>query len=321
MKLSREVKTGIIVLGGILLFILGFSYLKSSSIFDDTKTFHVVYDHVGGLQTGTVVSINGFGVGKVTNIRFKDRSGKLLITFSVDSKFEFSKNSPAELFDTGIIGGKGIQIQPVFDNSPMASSGDTLIGTIKPGLTALVQEKLTPLQMKVEGALSNADSLLVNVNDILDEPTKDKLQRSIAGLNQLVYTFQQSANSLNELIANNQQKLDSSINNVNTITQNFSEISSSLKEANIEESMRKFGETVNSLNSLLAKIESGEGSLGKMANNEELYDNLSNASRELDLLLQDFRLNPKRYVSVSVFGKKQKDYTLPVQDPAAQSNN
>lgn len=317
MKLSREVKTGIIVLGGILLFILGFSYLKSSSIFDNTKTFYVVYDHVGGLQTGTTVSINGFGVGKVTNINFKDSSGKLLITFSVDSKFEFSKNSTAELFDTGIIGGKGIQIKPVFDEAPLAKSGDTLKGAIKPGLTALVQEKLTPLQMKVEGAVSNADSLLVNVNEILDDSTKEQLQQSIAGLNQLVYSFQKSANALNALMANNQEKLDSSINNVNKITQNFSEISTALKDANLEGTMTKFGETVNNLNNLLAKIENGEGSLGKMANNEELYNNLSNASRELDLLLQDFRLNPKRYVNVSVFGKKQKEYSLPENDPAS----
>ncbi|NKI31994.1 MlaD family protein [Croceivirga thetidis] len=316
MKLSREVKTGIIVLGGILLFILGFSYLKSSSLFDNTKTFYVVYDHVGGLQTGTVVSINGFGVGKVTNMGFKDSSGKLLITLAVDSKFEFSKNSPAELFDTGIIGGKGIQIQPVFDGAPMAKSGDTLNGTIKQGLTELVQEKLTPLQMKVEGAVTNADSLLGNFNDILDDPTKRSLQNSIAGLNQLVYSLQKSANAFNSLIADNQEKLDSSLNNVNTITQNFSEISSALKEANLEETMKKFGETVDNLNGLLAKIENGEGSLGKMANNEELYNNLSNASRELDLLLQDFRLNPKRYVNVSVFGKKQKEYTLPENDPA-----
>ena len=316
MKLSREVKTGIIVLGGILLFILGFSYLKSTSIFDNTKTFYVVYDQVGGLQTGTVVSINGFGVGKVTNIGFKDASGKLLVTFTVDNQFEFSKNSPAELFDTGIIGGKGIQIHPVFDEAGMAQSGDTLKSSIKPGLTALVQEKLAPLQMKVEGAVSNADSLLVNFNEVFDDPTKQQLRQSIAGLNSLVYTFQKSAGALNKLMANNQEKLDSSINNVNEITQNFSEISNSLKQANLEETLQKFGQTVDNLNNLLTKIESGEGSLGKMANNEELYNNLSNASRELDLLLQDFRLNPKRYVNVSVFGKKQKDYTLPENDPA-----
>ena len=135
MKLSREIKTGIIVIGGILLFILGFSYLKSNPIFNDSKVYYAVYDHIGGLQTGTQVSINGFSVGKVNDIRFKDVSGKLVVTFTVDKSFDFSENSIAELYDTGIIGGKGIQIIPVFDGASMAKSGDTLIAQIRPGIT------------------------------------------------------------------------------------------------------------------------------------------------------------------------------------------
>ncbi|MEL6976403.1 MAG: MlaD family protein, partial [Bacteroidota bacterium] len=171
MKLTREIKTGIIVLTGIVALVFGLSYLKSSPFFEDSKTFYAVYNHVGGLQAGTQVTINGFKVGNVTNIRFKDDSGKLLVTFSINNDFEFSKSSKAELYDTGIIGGKGIQINPVFDGSPIAQSGDTLVSETKPGITELVQQKLTPLQMKVEGAVSHADTLLMNVNSILDEPT------------------------------------------------------------------------------------------------------------------------------------------------------
>ena len=185
MKLSREVKTGIIVVAGIIAFIFGLSYLKSSPLFENNKTFYAVYDNVGGLQPGTQVSINGYNVGNVTSIKFKDSSGKLLVTISINNEFEFSENSVAELFDTGIIGGKGVQIVPVFDQAPMAKSGDTLKSQIKPGLTELVQQKLTPLQMKVEGAVSHADSLLMNVNQILDDPTKNKLQETIVSLNEL----------------------------------------------------------------------------------------------------------------------------------------
>ncbi|WP_150452638.1 MlaD family protein, partial [Arenibacter lacus] len=163
MKISREVKTGIIVIGGILLFILGFSYLKSTPLFDNSKTFYSVYPNVGGLQAGTQVTINGFSVGKVNDIRFNDEQGNLLVTFTVSNNFSFSKNSVAELYDTGIIGGKGIQIKPVFDGSAIAVSGDTLQSSNRPGLTELVQQRLTPLQLKVEDAISNADSLLMNV--------------------------------------------------------------------------------------------------------------------------------------------------------------
>lgn len=221
MKLSREVKTGIIVIGGILLFILGFSYLKATPLFDNSKTFYAIYDDVGGLQPGTQVSINGFSVGKINDIRFKDKSGKLLVTFSVDSSFEFSKNSVAELYDTGIIGGKGIQIIPVFDDAVLAKSGDTLVTNTKPGLTDLVQQNLAPLQNKVEGAISNADSLLVNFNDILDVKTKKDLQSSISGLNDLIKSFKVTTNSLNSLMANNKEELEGSLSNIKKNNRRF----------------------------------------------------------------------------------------------------
>ncbi len=321
MKLSREVKTGILVLLGILAVIFGFSYLKSSSIFDNSSTFYAVYDNVGGLQTGTQVSINGLVVGNVSSIKFKNNQFKSIVTFSVKEGYEFSKNSLAEIYDTGIIGGKGVQIVPVFDGASMAQSGDTLQSSIKPGITELVQEKLTPLQLKVEGAVSNADSLLMNVNDVLDARTKLELQQSIVGLNKLVSSFQTSANTLNQVLVNNKEELDSSLKNINTITTNFAKLSKELAETDLAGTITSLQSTVDNINLMLSKIEKGEGSLGKLAKNEELYNNLSSASRELDLLLQDFRLNPKRYVNVSVFGKKQKDYELPEDDPAATKQN
>ena len=318
MKLSREVKTGIIVLAGIVALIFGLGYLKSSSFFENNKTFYAVYDHVGGLQPGTQVSINGFSVGNVNDIRFKDSSGKLLVTFSVSNDFDFSKNSIAELYDTGIIGGKGLQINPVFDGAPNAQSGDTLNSNIKPGVTELVQQKLTPLQMKVEGAFSNADSLLMNVNEILDDPTKKEMKQAIAGLNELVHAFKGSADKINVLLENNKEQLDSSLKNVDNITSNFSKLSDSLATVDLAGTLTNFQTTVEKLNGILIKIEQGEGSLGKLHKDDALYNNLAEASRELDLLLQDFRLNPKRYVNVSVFGKKQKEYELPENDPASQ---
>lgn len=321
MKLTREAKTGIIIVAGIVAFIFGLSYLKSSPLFDNNKTFYAVYDNVGGLQSGTQVSINGYNVGNVTGINFKDSSGKLVVTFSVSNEFDFSKNSVAELFDTGIIGGKSIQIIPVFDQAELAKSGDTLQSKIKPGITELVQQKLTPLQMKVEGAVSNADSLLMNFNEILDDPTKRELKETIVALNQLVKSFKGSADNLNVLMENNKQQLDSSLKNVSTITSNFAQLSDSLVNADLAGTLANFQTTVGRLNGILEKIEKGEGSLGKLHKDDALYNNLAEASRELDLLLQDFRLNPKRYVNVSVFGKKQKDYTLPENDPAEQNQN
>ncbi len=307
-------------MGGTLLFILGFSYLKSTPLFDNSKIFYAVYNHVGGLQTGTQVTINGYNVGTVNDIRFKDASGNLLVTFSVSNDFAFSKNSKAELYDTGIIGGKGIQIRPVFDGAPNAQSGDTLVTNIRPGLTELVQQKLTPLQQKIEGAFTNADTLIMNVNHVLDAKTKNELRESIAGLNGLMGSLQGSAGVLNDLLQKNQGKLDSSLTNFMALSSNFVQLSDSLNNVGLGRTMASLESTVANLDKILAKIEKGDGSMGKFMKDEELYDNLNNASRELDLLLQDFRLNPKRYVSLSVFGKKQKDYTLPDNDPVDKNS-
>ena len=321
MKLSREIKTGIIVIGGILLFILGFSYLKSTPLFDNSKTLYAVYDHVGGLQPGTQVSINGFNVGSVNDIRFKDASGKLIVTFSVNNNFSFSRNSKAELYDTGIIGGKGIQIKPVFDDAPSAKSGDTLITNTRPGLTDLLQQKLTPLQLKVEDAFTNADSLLMNVNQILDTKAKRDLQESLSGLNSTISSFKRSADILSIILSDNQSKLDSSMTNFQKLTYNFASLSDSLNNAGLGRTLASLESTVANLDKVLAGIERGDGTLGKLMQDEQLYANLNNASKELDLLLQDFRLNPKRYVNVSVFGKKQKDYTVPEDDPAEKTED
>lgn len=320
MKLSREIKTGIIVIGGILLFILGFSYLKSSPLFEDGKTLYAVYKDVGGLQVGTPVTINGFAVGTVSDIKFKDDGGHLVVTLSIKSDFTFSKNSPAELYDTGIIGGKGIQIKPVFDGAEIAMSRDTLPSRTQLGLTQLVQKQLTPLQQKIEGAVMNADSLLMNVNQVLDNKAKNDLRETLSGLNTTVASFKQSAAVLNRILTTNEVTLEGSLKNFEALTSNFAKLSDSLNNAGLGRTLGRLESTMIDLSNLMAKIEQGEGTMGKLMKDEALYANLNNASRELDLLLQDFRLNPKRYVNVSVFGKKQKEYELPEDDPAAKMN-
>ncbi|PIB38774.1 MlaD family protein [Maribacter sp. 4G9] len=318
MKLSREIKTGIIVIGGILLFILGFSYLKSTPLFDNSKTLYAVYPDVGGLQAGTAVSINGFGVGKVNDIKFKDAQGNLVVTFTVSSDFKFSKNSTVELYDTGIIGGKGLQITPVFDGAETVKSGDTLATETRPGLTELAQEKLTPLFRKFESAVSDADSVLISVNEVLDSKTKKDLQTAINGLSNLMASLNGSAKVLNDILANNEKKLDSSLTNFETLTYNFAKLSDTLNNAGLGRTFANLETTMSNLDKVISKIERGDGTLGKLMNDKELYSNLTDASKELDLLLQDFRLNPKRYVNVSVFGKKQKEYEVPEDDPAAK---
>ena len=185
MKISKEIKVAILVLSGILLFIFGFNYLKGQNILGSSRTFYAVYDNVEGLAASTPVNINGLPVGKVIEIGFKgDGSGKLLVKLLVDSEFQFSKNSKAELYETGLIGGKAIAIIPAFDGAENAINESYLDGGVKAGLSELVNQKLTPLQDKLGNMLESADALLKNMNTLLDEETKTSLKSSISGLNE-----------------------------------------------------------------------------------------------------------------------------------------
>jgi phospholipid/cholesterol/gamma-HCH transport system substrate-binding protein len=300
--------------------IFGYSFLKSNSLFSDDITIYAVYKDVGGLQTGTAVSINGKNVGSVNTIKFKDATGNLLVTFTVNRDLNFSKNSSVELYDTGLIGGKGLRINPIFDGTPIASE-DTLQTTTKASLSEVADQKLSPILEKFESALTDADSVMLNVNAVLDKKAKRDLRESISDLSILMNDLKGASNSLNRLLKNNEGKLNNSLTNFEELTANFAKLSDSLNNAGLGRTLASLESTVANLDGIMAKIEKGDGTLGKLMKDEALYTNLNNASRELDLLLQDFRLNPKRYVNVSVFGKKQKEYAIPDEDPAEKTEN
>lgn len=313
MKISRELKTALIILGGIALFVLGFNFLKSSALFDNSKTFYAVYDDVSGLTPGTSVDINGLSVGSVKDIRFLDGRGNLVVTFTVSKDFVFSENSEVEVYDTGIIGGKNLRIIPVFDGSEAAASGDTLVSTMKPGITELVTQRLTPLQEKLESLLNSADTVLVGMDDVMDEASKENLRKGISHFDDVMANLNSVTRNLDRFLTRNEQSLNRSLAEVEKITQNLSGVSAELANADVGQTVKSLQSTIANLNGMITKMQTGDGSMANLINDKELYTNLSAASDQLNLLLEDMRLNPKRYVHFSVFGKKNKDYEGPAE--------
>ena len=309
MKLSKEIKSAILVLSGILLFIFIFYYLKGENIFDNTKEISAVYDNVEGLAPSASVTINGHKIGKVQSIHFTDDlSGKLNVNMRIDSDFEFSKNSKAQLYEAGLIGGKAIAIIPAFDGAPNVESGDVLSSDVKPGLTDLVNQRLTPLQEKMETMMVSADSLLVNLNTLFDSQTKLNLKSSIAELTSTISSFKSTSESLNDLVVDNSSSIGETITNFNKISEDLTHLSSSLALADFDTIMADLKSTISSFNQLLTAIENGDGSVGKLMKDEAVYNNLEGATKQLEELLEDMKLNPKRYVHFSLFGKKAKQY-------------
>ena len=309
MAISREVKTGVLVIAALLLIVFTFNYLKGKNILNSSKELFVIYDNVEGLGMSAPVTINGFAIGKISDISFvEDGTGKLRVTLLIENDFEFSKNSQAQIYEPGLIGGKAIAILPAFDNAEPAKRNDYLQGTVKAGLTELVSQKLTPLQEKIEAMMVSADSVLTNVNDVFDAQTKANLKNSIAQLSSTINSFKSTSTSLNSLIESNQGKLDNTLTNVDQISSNLSKITDSIAKADLTKTIKNLESTISNFDNVLASIENGEGSIGKLLKDEGLYNNLEGASKQLEQLLQDMKLNPKRYVHFSLFGKKAKRY-------------
>ncbi len=307
MKISKEVKVAILVLSGIVLLIFGINYLRGENLLGSSRVFYAEYDNVEGLTASTPVTINGLNIGKVLEINFKeDGSGKLLVKLLVDSNYQFSKNSRAELYEAGLIGGKAIAIIPAFDKAGVAESGSSLKGTVKAGLSELVNQKLTPLQEKVEGAMTSADHLLINLNDVFDAETKANLKKSIAALSFTLESFKETSNSLNELMKNNQVKIDGLLTNAETASEDLTKITGSLSQADLGQTVKNLEFTLKNFNSILANLEKGEGSMGKLLKDDKLYNNLEGATKELESLLKDVKLHPNRYTRI--LSKKEIPY-------------
>lgn len=308
MRISREIKTAFLVLGGIALFIYGFSFLKGSSLFENDKIIYTVYEEVEGLVPGAKVSINGLTVGKITEIDFLSNSTKILITMSIRDELNFSNKSTALLYETGLIGGMAVAIQPVFDKGKAIVTGDTLMSEVKPGLTELINRQIEPLQAKISSMLSSADSLFLGVSNVLDNDTQLNLKNTLENLSLTTKNLNKASLSLIEILDENQTNLNNTFSNFADTSANLKSITDSIADAKIAVTINEFNKTVQGLNAVVSSIENGEGTLGKLVNDEVLYQNLTKASYELESLLGDLKNHPKRYVHFSLFGKKEKPY-------------
>jgi len=311
LKITREIKTAILVIASILLFIWGYSFLRGSDLLSDYRTFYVEFDNVEGLSPSAPVTISGLAVGKVTAITLHHETAKLTVEIQIKSDFPISKSSVVNLYEPGFIGGKQLQIIPNLEDKSQAETGDKLKSGVVPGMLSAFGDKLAPVQKKVELVLVSADSLITNLNDILDDKTKRNLKASIENLNATMAQFSKTSKSINEMLDTNKGKIDGIVTNFSTISSNFSKVSDTIAKAKLGESIRNLEKTLDGVNKIVADLEKGKGTMGKLLKDETLYNNFNKTSKELELLLQDLRLNPTRYINVSLFGKKNKPYVAP----------
>ena len=321
LRLTKEIKAGLIVVLGITAVILGFSYLKSNSLLGKSTKLYAVYDHVGGLQSGTAVSLNGFSVGTIDDITFLDETGKLMVSFTLITDLPIPTDSKAELYDTSVLGGKGLQIILGTPGSAIAQSGDTLTSIVTIGMTDRITELMEPLEAKVNSAIVETDLLMKNLNQLLDADSQALLRETLNNFSETSASLKVISQNVSENLTANEKVLGTILENTAELTSNLSSVSQTLNEADLKGLMVDLNESISATKEILAGINNGEGTVGQIFTNQELYVSLTSNLNQLEWLLQDLRLNPKRYLSVSVFGKKQKDYVAPESDPAKNSKN
>jgi len=294
-----------------VILIFGFNYLKGSSLLDNEINVHSLYADVEGLVVGANVTINGLNVGKVKKIDFDENFEKIKVSFSLRSDLTFSNQSIAQLYEAGLIGGKAIAILPDYSAARPVQDDDVLPSTIKPGLTELVNQQIAPLQNKLEGLLTSADSLFAGVSNVLNYNTQNNLKLALEGVTQSIDNVNKLSNSLSRVVNSNEKVFNSTLSHLEHTTNNLAILSDSLKQMPLASTVQHLEKTTAQIQQLVEKMEKGEGSLGKLLNEETLYNKLLYSAEALEALLVDLKSHPKRYVHFSIFGKKE---TTPTKD-------
>jgi phospholipid/cholesterol/gamma-HCH transport system substrate-binding protein len=321
MNISKEAKVGLLGVVALTMLYFGFNFLKGSDLFSSTNRYYVVFDNVGGLQPSNAIKLNGVQVGRVNNtVLLQDRGNAVLVELDINNKIQLRKGVKAVLASE-LLGGNTILLQmPLTGNA--IEEGDTIVGAKEEGIQALLQEKALPV-------LQSVDSLALSLNKVVKQFDKTGF-----ALNKLLATADQTATGINGVVAANSVSIAATMANLKALSASLVETEKSLKPimgsmqatmGNLQtttDSLKalRLGQTLNqanlavtSLQKTLAKLEKGEGTAGKLLNDQALYDNINRTIVSVNKLMTNFRQYPKRYVNVSVFGKKDKG---PADSPA-----
>lgn len=311
MKLRNEYQIGIAVLVTFIVLILGINFLKGKTFFSGQKTYYAIYDDVTGMHESSYIYVNGMKAGHVVKISPMTRKNdKFLVELSVDKNIDIPKDSRLTLFSAGLMSGQALRID-LGKSETLLQTKDTMQGGIEKGLT----DEIAPMGETLSSILKRIDTLTNTLNRTINEQAKQNIQLTLTNINQISQRLNNVAMNVDNLVSKDKNKLDRIVSNVESITRNlvdnnqaisniisrFDNISSDIEKQNIGSTLAKVKTSLESINSMLNKIEKGEGNIGMLLSDEGLYRNITSAAKDLDELILDLKKNPKKYIHVSVF--------------------
>lgn len=313
--MKKNIITGLVTIAAIAILYWGFNFLKGKNVFDNDYRLYAKYENVQGLLKSNPIMLNGVKIGLVEDIFFSPQhDGTIVVSFLITNTFPIPTNSEAKIFSKDLMGSKAVTI--VVGNSPaLCSDGDTLVSSVEASLKEELNAQVIPIKLKAENMISSMDSVLVAFNSIFNKQTKRDIQ---ASLHNMQISFRNLASitsnadtlivkqrkTLEEILMNAasiSRNLEENNDNITAILSNFRTISDSLEQANIPKTVTEVQETFAHMNIILQHIENGNGTIGQLLYNDTLYIELEKSAKDLNLLLEDIKANPKKYVKLSLF--------------------
>lgn len=306
----------------LVMLILGFNFLKGKDIFNRTTKIYAIFEKLGPLEKSNLVKVNGVSIGTVYDIEPTDENvSSIKVTISLTRNVNIPANSVAYI-SPGLVGASTIIIEKGTATEYL-KNGDIIKTRLDNGLFGDISSEISPTLVKIRSSLDSLNRVFSNINRLFDETAKNNLQQTIANLNM-------ASNSLNKMLDPQTSDLAATLKHANAISGNFEknndsisamisnakQFSEKLAKLELEKTMDTLQSTISKLNSAITKITSKDGTLGALINDRELYNNLKNAALSAEILIDDLRAHPKRYVNFSVFGKKDKGGAL--TSPAAK---
>lgn len=315
MKLKTETKVGIIAVVTIVILVWGINFLKGKDLFGRQHTYYAVYEDIGGLLPTSYVFINGMKVGQVSDIAYSDPQMKtFIVKFEIPSNLSLPDNSVAEVYNSDILGSKAMRVV-MGDSKKMLNPGDTMLSHAEGSMFSEVGKLLNPYIDRLDNIISNADTVVASLKDITNEETQRNFHSAMNNINAISARLSSLSSNLDNMVYREKDKIHNIIESVDTlastlrnnsrrldnIVANFSSISDDVAKANVGQTLDNLNKTIDDLSATMRKINNGKGNVGKLLDDENLYDNLQKTIGDLDKLVNDIQNNPKKYINVSVF--------------------